>query len=914
MDIQVYNEAINFMKNKHKNEPMQSGVSNLYVIRRIDRAGNVLETKFGENLMTDYGFLRHFTSSSSVSWPTYLYVGDGIPTSGHFSQDQQTLENLISSTALTNSNTTKDYACPFFYDAASSSTEQGGLVTVFCQYLVAYMDYSNSTYGIADQSKLIYEFGIGESSTQLWTHSRVYTSSGAPTHVTKNNDERLEFTVFLCLSYYESLIMNGWNDLGHVDGKYGKYTVITSPARMFDKMKPSTIYSFQRNNQKNVSLNFTSSSTAVEETYVSATQVLSSFTLETYAGDGKIMTANGYIDGFVNNSSGFCIVEREELDHLVDIDMIMHPSTPYENGMSDAFGVRDWYRFTQLEQVSSVSMFDYTTNTWVNAEQFVNDSRKWYDETPLMTGFGKAIYYMSNNTVQKLYVYQNINQLDGITSITSGNLIVYMASKYWDVSTWVNIQDILHIPAEYKNYKYILTADNSVDLTVKRELPCFNVIPRAGTGSSSYGFTKVRGYYITLDNYAYGWFKGDTIVYFPESRMTYTTSSDFSMTWNKWLVNYNYSSTLTVYDMTNVASQHPQTLTSYTVTPAFSSAVTNIANSTYKTDSQTGLICIYHKSTSQAVVIDLTSFDGSTFTTNELIPACALACCIGNTRKVAYILSSAIDTIVIYDYDTHQITNTLTIPSLTGTPSIMIGLNGKLWLSDGSTSNSYCFDISTGTYQSCNNYIPWNSSDSSDYRYFRYSFTNNFFVGYDYTQSFYNHTRAFVVRADDPTNVKVLTNLKYSNSNPSWSKMNITLRNVETLTSNHTCAMIISGGMTLSGYTGAFNAIIDLGYYYFNTDNTFGLDNYYHNLTFNNNSLQSNTDGAIIPYGQFVIVNNSIMTPLEYPMPHRVIAKTRTITTQYGYKNISGKTWTTTFTNTPKFHGLPPGTMATLNR
>ena len=108
MDIQVYNEAINFMKNKHKNEPMQSGVSNLYVIRRIDRAGNVLETKFGENLMTDYGFLRHFTSSSSVSWPTYLYVGDGIPTSGHFSQDQQTLENLISSTALTNSNTTKD--------------------------------------------------------------------------------------------------------------------------------------------------------------------------------------------------------------------------------------------------------------------------------------------------------------------------------------------------------------------------------------------------------------------------------------------------------------------------------------------------------------------------------------------------------------------------------------------------------------------------------------------------------------------------------------------------------------------------------------------------------------------------------------------------------------------------------------
>lgn len=914
MDIQAYNEAINFMKNKHKNEPRQSGISNLYVIRRIDRDGNVLETKFGENLMTDYGFARHFTSSSLVSWPTNLYVGDGIPTSGHFSQDQQTLENLISSTPLTNSNTSKDYECPFFYDAASSSTEQGGLVTVFCQYMVSYMVYANSTYGISDQSKLIYEFGIGESSSQLWTHSRVYTSSGAPSHVTKNNNEKLEFTVFLCLSYYESLIMNGWNDLGHVDGKYGQYAVITTPARMFSRMKPDNIYSFQRNSQHNVSLNFAHSSTAVEETYITVNQVLSSTTLETYAGDGKIKSSNGYVDGFVNDSDGFCIVEREELDYLIDIDMVMHPTTPYEDGMSDAFGVRDLYRFTQLEQVSSVSLFDYSTNTWVNTEQFVNDSRKWYDETPLMKKFGKPIRYMSNTGVQTLYVYQNINQLDGITSITSGNLIVYMASKYWDISTWVNITDILHIPTAYKDYKYILTADNSVDLTVKRELPCFNVIPRAGTGSRSFDFTKVAGFAYTLDNYDYGWFKADTKVYFPESRMVYTTSNKHSMTWNKWLVDFNSNTTLTVYDMTNIATQHPQTIPSYSVTPAFSTAVSSISGKTFRTDSNTGLICMFNKSTSQAVVIDLTTFDGSTFTTNELISGCAMACCIGNTRKVAYILSSAINTIVVYDYDTHQISTTVMIPSLTGTPSFLIGLNTKLWLSDGSAPNSYCFDITNGTYQSCSTYIPWDSSSSSSHGSFRCSFTNNFFVGYDYTESFYSHAKAFVVRADDPTNVKLLTDLRYNNNNPTWSNVNITLRNIETITSTRTCSMIISTGMSKSGTTGAMNIIMDLGYYYFSPNNSVSLDNYYHNLTFNNNSLESNTDGVIIPYGQFVMFNYKTMTAIEYAMPHKVIAKTRTITTQHGYKNISGKTWSTTFTNTPKFHGLPPGTMATLNR
>ena len=329
MDIQAYKEAIEFMKNKHSKEPMQQGISNLYVIRRIDKDGNVLETKFGENLMTDYGFRRHFVEN--VSWPSRVYVGDGIPSGGYFSQDSKVLQNLISDTALTNSNTTKDYDCPFYYDAASSGTERGGLITVFCQYLVCYMNYSNSTYGIADNTKLIYEFGIGEDSSNLWTHSRVYTSAGTPSHVAKNNGERLEFTIFLCLSYYESMIMNGWNDAGHVDGQYGRYTVITTPERMFQKMVPSNIYTFQRDSQNNVSIAFTNSSTSIEETYITNTQLINAFTSETISGDGKIKTANGYIDGFISDSPGMCIVEREEMDHFEDIDMIIHPSEyPYK--------------------------------------------------------------------------------------------------------------------------------------------------------------------------------------------------------------------------------------------------------------------------------------------------------------------------------------------------------------------------------------------------------------------------------------------------------------------------------------------------------------------------------------------------------------------------------------------------------
>ena len=907
MDIQAYNEAITFMKNLNKKEPMKNGISNLYVIRRIDKDGNVLDTKFGRNLMTDFGFRRHFISE--ISWPQKVYVGDGIPASGHFSQDSQTLENLISSKELTNSNTTVDYKCPFYYDSASSSSEQGGLITVFCQYLVCYMDYQNSTYGISDQTKLIYEFGIGESSTELWTHSRVYASSGAPSHVEKNNGERLEFTIFLCMSYYETLITSGWNDNGHVDGKYGTYTVITTPERMFNKMRPkdsSSIYSFQRDSRNNKSIGYTTTQTAIEETYITATQLINSTMLETYAGDGNLTSGNGYIDGFVNDSPGMCIVEREELDHLEDINMIFHPSNPYENGMNDAFGERDWYRFTQLQDVTKCSMFDYTTNDWDNDSVYVNDSRKWYDETPLMTKFGKPIYYMSNNEVQTLYVHQNINQLDGITAITSGNLTVYMASKYWDPTTWVNIQDLLHIPSAYKNYKYILTGENATDLRVERELPKFKVTPKAGTGSRTFGFTKVQGFLHSVDNYEYGWYKGASSVYVPATLKTYPTSSNWSMTWNKWLINYNSDAAITAYDMSNVVTENPSSLTSYSITPAFGTAVTDVAANTYRTDSNTGLICMFDKSHSQAVVIDLTTFNGTTFTTNELISNCRMACCIGNTRKVAYIPSNATNTIIIYDYDTHQIYTTLTTPSLTNVPSIIIGLNGYVWISDNSAANTYCINIENGAYQVCETYIPWGSS--SAYGNFMCSFTDNFFVGYNAGNSLYSHPQSFVVRSDDPSKVKSLSNLKFTNDSAYWSNLGITLRNVETNTSNHTCAMIMSSRYSM-GTTGCANIIIDLGQYYAEGNESIDLDNLY---TDGGNS--SNTNGTIIPYGQFIMVDNRIQTPLEYVMPHKVIAKTRTITTQHGYKNISGKTWSTTFTNTPKFHGLPPGTMATINR
>ena len=105
------------------------------------------------------------------------------------------------------------------------------------------------------------------------------------------------------------------------------------------------------------------------------------------------------------------------------------------------------------------------------------------------------------------------------------------------------------------------------------------------------------------------------------------------------------------------------------------------------------------------------------------------------------------------------------------------------------------------------------------------------------------------------------------------------------------------------------NYVFDLGKFIDDPNHafTYNIDNIYYDA-----SAYLNSYGVYVPYGPYVFVDNRIRVPIEYFMPYRVIGSTHTIGTTREYKQINGKRFAVTVSNTPAFNGLPPGTRARL--
>lgn len=928
MDVNLYNKALEFMKNKHALEAaVPTGPSNLYVIERVDSEGNVLETKFGENVLTDYGFQQYFVSKAE--FPKNVYVGDGIDPV--FDKGSRVLQSAISDVALTNTNTTIDYACPFYFQPSQQGLDNG-LITVFCQYIQTKMVYENSAYGIQEDSRLITEFGIGSSVSNLWTHSRVYDTQGSPSSVRKNNNEELIFTIFLCVTYPESLIKNGWRDSRSDTGSWGTYSVITTPQRFFrERMYPANIYTFKIGGK--TSRTKTDTNTNIEDSRITINTEMSSFLL-----------TDDYFDGFASVDAGFVTVEREEMVTPEAIDKVFHPLNPGSTTDNDLYGNRDrafdelsslrlgssGFRFSQMN-VNSCALYDYHSHDWVNYVHSDSgySSNKWYDEMGLSKDFAVAIHYMAtNNTIATMYVHQNMNPQDPILAVTSGQTVIYFAEKYWDTSTWVNITTPNNIPVALRNYKYILTGDNNVDVKVKRGLPSFPMLPYGGKTIRTYSdFVKhptANTDCITVSNYQYGWFKLGNNLYVPDTGRTYTVPNSNpsvpGMTYDKWFIdvtNGNNVNYVNAYDMTGMNSMQspPDNMpTPYQIIPNFSQTVYNIFQNTYRTESGTGLICFCDIAINESVIIDLNSWNSSTntFDVNYRI-ASGMCCCIANTNYIAYIPYDQQDSICIYDMTggTPTLYRTMSLPSGV-TPIIICGLNNSVWVSNNTTAGTLVYDIITGTYSTCNMALPWNSAREN----LRFTFVDDVMVGYyiNIPITTNNTLKTYCLTDANPSTIISLNSVACNWSAGNGYPANYYLTKIQTATNNNTLALVMS---TITYYASSWSAV-----YYFHQNYVFDLgkfiDDPNHAFTYNidnifyDASAYINSYGVYVPYGPYVFVDNRIRVPIEYFMPYRVIGSTHTIGTTREYKQINGKRFAVTVSNTPAFNGLPPGTRARL--
>ena len=850
----LYERAMTFAKNKTSKEGSSAGISNLYVLQKIDKDGNVTGEYYGMNMMTDYGMNQYFLQNQT--FPTNIYIGNG---TGSFNHTTNALLSAVTTTASTLSSSTKSYAYPLYYDNIS------GLITCVCKYIDVYFDYNIS--GITD-TITISEYGIGTAYNALWTHSWVYDITGAQTYVTKETNEKLSITVFLCMSYYESLITDGYAD--------ERYTMITTMARFFNRMVENNIYTYKRYNNANTR-SYTNTKSKFENNTIDFVTNLTGFTM--YNGSGN---DSGYIDGFVQWHSGFMTLEPQRLDTPENFEVIIYPMNNTPTGLSDNFGHPDKKpQFTQAD-ITSVALFNYKTGNWDNYESFINDKNYCYCETPLTSYFPTPIYYTNNNTVVLMYVYQNIRVDDPIIGLDNLDLsTVYATDKYWDVSSWIFISDFNNIPEEAQTARYWITTTNQVSIDPIRKSKAFRLIPTNGDYEVLGEWTGTgTGCYSACDNYEYGWYMHGNTVFVPSSKLKFTignngTTANATFTYGKWLVVFNSTTTYLLTDMSDLTSAP----TPETKTPLFTTA-TNCLSNCYRTSTDTGILCLQSLSASEATIIDLRNNGFKQSLLNS-----KLAACVWGTNTIAYIPADDTTKIRIYDVTVSGDIKEFTIPDGVESIPLMFAHRDYIWITNGS-SYSYVIDIRDGTTTGCENTIPLNS----ELNYIEFTAVDAAMIIYKYTPNL--PEKACYVRYDNPT---VPGNL--SMYNRSISTSSITGRSVYTLRYIHenTLALIMSIGYYSSSKTGSYNTVCDFGRFL----KTGTASSYVYN--------DNNTYASHIPFGEFIIFDYTTKVPTEYKMYHKIIGTTNTITTLNKIKNISGKQWTVSITNIPEFNGLPPG-------
>lgn len=865
-----YDLMLEFMKNVSMNK---MGMGNIYVIKRFSKDGELLDVKFCKNMMTDYGISQFFISDKT--FPSKLFIGDSAE--GGFNHTTCAILSPIITDGFsaTNTSSNPNYAYPLYYDKVS------GLVTAVAR--AAQFSIPATISGIVDQ-RSITEYGIGTSVTELWTHSWVYTTSGDRGSMIKKPEEVLNIDVYFCMSYYETLITDNWDA--------GRYTVITTLKRFFEKMK-GTIYTYKRGNV-DISRSSTTTMSAFTNNQITRYTNIDSFTIMNVWDTASTTTAenenkrNGYFDGFVDWCSGFMSAERELLEVPIEFDTNVTPLGTGDDSISLRLGQHDQkgVPFSQCNITHSY-MFNPTTNAWDNEESFLNDSNKWYTETLLQTIFATILRYSNNNTIQNVYVYQNIQTDDPITAFEVNQETVYACEKYWDRETWHLITNLTQVPVTDTNEfnhtmncrtaRYYITTSNSISLIPYRTSEGFVITPTNGR-SSTFAFPLTEWQHGSVcDNYAYGWYKWKNKVYDVVNGNIYfmgNSSSVETMTYGKWMCIFQSENNIVNYaDMSSLTTQPTLSTMTLTLTKNM-----NMYSQCYRSESCTGLITLQSTQSNESYLLNLKG-DNITSTHYDTTHMC----CVYGTDRIAYIETGDTTHIKVYEFGTtNDVIATLDIPS-THTPSVLFGHTNYIYLVSTSSSNfTICYNILTGEATQCSQNM---SNFTGSQEYIKTTCVDKCMVLYrnDLTKA----SQAYYINMDEPTTVGTLEGLGEYSYGPS----SYTLRKVH----NNSIALIFSTrNNSNSSNSGSNNVVVDMGNF------MKGNKSYYQ-------TFSSSSEPQFIPYGEYFIRTGKYKLALENIMPHRIVGSTNCITAINGYKNIRNKQFYTKFTNIAQFSGLPPG-------
>lgn len=165
----------------------------LYLCQSVDMDGNILDTKIGVNLMTNYGLKdRCVTGTNAMTSGAgdnmiKIWLGDS---DAAIDPSSSQLTSYISALGEGSGLTWVGDDYPLEYD---STTRLWSITYSIVQMYWDYTAGSNNEY-------VIKEIGMGKTRTTLWTHALIYDEHGDPSSIVKRPNTRLYITTFITSS------------------------------------------------------------------------------------------------------------------------------------------------------------------------------------------------------------------------------------------------------------------------------------------------------------------------------------------------------------------------------------------------------------------------------------------------------------------------------------------------------------------------------------------------------------------------------------------------------------------------------------------------------------------------------------------------------------------------------------------
>ena len=463
-------ELLQFCDNLKRNGKYNMANDNLYELKSVDINGNVIDRKFGVNVVTNYGMFYYNKTTAGAEYHISVGTGTGTPTTA----DTELFNKLDWVNVRSNTN---KVSLPLRYDATT------GIISSTRQVLEAYFDYNIT--GV-DSPTNITEFGmINYDNGSLTTHSLVYDEQGNPSFIIKNPNERLYITVYFVTNFKEDLINDAWdNDCYAIIGDYNTDVSVGTTSTFYRNI----IWTDYNRGNSNILTGSGSTNprffTTTRETIVDENDDGNTIVNENTLIDLDIQGSDKSIAGFSltqpkgYQASGFRITKRLKLQTPEQITLpYMIPSRPDSKSFEYLFGHVDKVTGSTANNYiyGKYALTDYNMETLMT---YNVETHEWDIPVPFSSPSNcdycnyfdsPTRIYVNFNGDRYMSVYFNINLNLPISAFNYVEYPIYATDKYWDTSTYEIIPDVSNIPIELRNKKYYITEVNNVTLVPTTE-------------------------------------------------------------------------------------------------------------------------------------------------------------------------------------------------------------------------------------------------------------------------------------------------------------------------------------------------------------------------------------------------------------------------------------------------------------